>query len=229
MKTLTIKDISASINVLSWLPEHVKLKIHNPEYRASTNSGTGNLIWYIEFSIDEQEIEFMNEVFSKALVCPSWYETLEVEPFENPKQIFISRKTVQPDIDIARRYADLLMALGFEIWIEDNQMCGSEMPPQMDKGIKESISTIIICTSNYDNSPGIKNELDLSIDKKSRDDNFQIIVLRVAYNDNIPPIIEEISKTYQKEINVYDYCSGLDFILRSLPFKIVRKLELRNG
>lgn len=225
---VNINDTDYLESTLSWLPTNIIFNIEIPNPYCSPDSGSGNLIYRLNLSIDEQVIKMMNEVFPKALISLSWNESRELESLENPLQIFISRKSIQPDIDIAYRYALLLRSLGFRVWEESLCMNSGMMNQQMKVGIKDSMATVIIRTSDYDNTPGIQKELMLSLERKEKDILFEIIVLRIKTNDNLPELIARIKDEYQKEVDIVNYIDGIDFILRSIPYKIIRRLEPRK-
>ena len=134
------------------------------------------------------------------------------------RKIFLSHKGV--DKPRVRRFKQTLEVLGFEPWIdEDNMNAGKELHRGLLEGIKDSCAVVFFITKNYKDESFLATEIDYAIEQKRlKGDKFAIITLIMAKkNENY--IIPELLKRYVWKTPNNDLVA-LQEIVKALPIHI---------
>jgi len=135
-------------------------------------------------------------------------------PHNNEVAIFLSHKWINKDI--VRRYHQVLQQVGFEPWIDDNEVvAGDVLHRALLDGMDRSCAAVFFVTSEFADDRWISREVDLAINRKVKlGAKFQIITLVIG-NVQVPRPLQEY--VYIKVENDLD---GLRSIIRALPIEL---------
>ncbi|HGM6758193.1 TPA: toll/interleukin-1 receptor domain-containing protein [Serratia marcescens] len=172
------------------------------------------------FGIKENgAIFFINNVINPSIELEKAMRKHEGFMGLSPMKIFLSHKSL--DKDIVREYKKTLETLGFEPWLdEDDMYAGLNLDRAIHQGFKDSCAAVFFITKNFKDDDYLGDEVDHAIrEKRERKDGFSIITL-VFDSVEVP---EPLSKfLYKKPKNQLE---GLRDIIKALPIKLgeVRK------
>lgn len=135
-----------------------------------------------------------------------------------PKRIFLSHKS--SDKPLVREYRDILKALGFEPWMdEDDIKAGDKIHRSLYQGIKESCAAIFFVTENYKDERYLQNEIDYAITEATdRGERFRIITLVFVEKLEIDLIPKLLQQYVFKQVS--SQFEGLKVILKGLPLRL---------
>lgn len=134
-------------------------------------------------------------------------------------RIFLSHKRVNKAM--VQRFYDVLNTLGFEPWLDDEDMvAGENLHRGMQAGMHSSCAAVFFITPEFLDEKYLRHEIDLAMrEKTERGDRFSIITLSLANErgerGNVPDILRAyIFKEPATELE------ALREILRALPVRV---------
>jgi hypothetical protein len=135
-------------------------------------------------------------------------------PSERELGIFLSHKSVNKDL--VRRYYGTLDALGFQPWLdEEDIVAGDILHRALVDGMDSSCAAVFFVTSEFKDEKWIGKEVDLAVHRQvDRGSKFQIITL-VFDDAEVPRSLQ--TYVYAKVNNDLD---GLREIVRGLPIEL---------
>lgn len=186
---------------------------------------------YLDFSIPtkltaeliEGELDMTPEVshrdsFGETKTTINFIFTYEQLMENRPKRIFLSHKSA--DKPLVRTYRDMLKTLGFEPWMdEDDMKAGDKLHRSIQQGFKDSCAAIFFITRNYVDEKYLATEVDYAMTEHyDKGDRFKIIVLVIAEpgeNAEVPAPLQQFVYKHPKS-----QFEGLTEIIRALPIKL---------
>ncbi|OJW17290.1 toll/interleukin-1 receptor domain-containing protein [Mucilaginibacter sp. 44-25] len=158
------------------------------------------------------------DVFKETKTSINFIFTYEQLMENKPKRIFLSHKSA--DKPLVRSYRDVLKTLGFEPWMdEDDMKAGDKLHRSIAQGFKDSCAAIFFITGNYIDEKYLATEVDYAMTEHyAKGDRFKIIVLIIAEpgeNTKVPELLQQF--VYKQPKTQFD---GLTEIIRALPIKI---------
>lgn len=134
-----------------------------------------------------------------------------------PKKIFLSHKSV--DKPVVREYFDLLKAIGFDPWIDEDAMtAGVSLERALLDGMKNSCASVFFVTSNYQDERYLATEIDYAVsERRSKGENhFTIITLVLQDSNGEKGKVPELLKPYVwKEPK--SHLEAMKEIIKALP------------
>lgn len=132
-------------------------------------------------------------------------------------RIFLSHKGV--DKPLVRRIYDALLLLGFEPWLDEEDMhAGAELERALLQGMKESCAAVFFVTPDYVDENYLATEIDYAINQKRQKGNhFSIITLVLVKEGEKGTVPELLEKYVWNEISIDSELQMLVKILKALP------------
>lgn len=137
-----------------------------------------------------------------------------------PMKIFLSHKGIdKPKI---REYKDILISLGFEVWLDEDAMsAGVELERGLLQGFKESCAAIFFITPDYLDEQYLATEVNYAIaEKRKKGTKFSLITLVIDKNGNKGDVPELLKPYVWKEPRTD--LESLNEIIKALPIKVGR-------
>ena len=134
------------------------------------------------------------------------------------KRVFLSHKGV--DKPLVRRIYNALNMLGFEPWLDENDMnAGTELERALLRGMKESCAAVFFITPDYIDDNFLASEVDYAIaEKRAKNEKFSIITLvlqKKRVKGTVPDLLHKyVWKEPENELEI------LTEILKSLPINV---------
>jgi tetratricopeptide (TPR) repeat protein len=95
-----------------------------------------------------------------------------------PGHVFISHST--RDDALAARLRQALERLGFSTWVDSRQLRGGDqLEPEIRKAIAEASHLVAILSMNAVNSPWLRREIDLGLERAAAEPDFKVIPILV--------------------------------------------------
>jgi hypothetical protein len=134
-----------------------------------------------------------------------------------PKKIFLSHKSV--DKPVVREYFDLLKAIGFDPWIDEDAMtAGVSLERALLDGMKNSCASVFFVTSNYQDERYLATEIDYAVNERRSkgEKHFTIITLVLQDSNGEKGKVPELLKPYVwKEPK--SHLEAMKEIIKALP------------
>lgn len=161
---------------------------------------------------------FVEVTFSDSGAVVRFIATKEKMAKMLPKKIFLSHKSI--DKPIVREYFDLLKAIGFDPWLDEDAMtAGMSLERALLDGMKNSCAAVFFITSNYQDEKYLATEIDYAVrEKHTKGDKHFVIITLVLPNDvdrekvKIPDLLQTCFYIKPKS-----HLEGIKEIIRALP------------
>lgn len=136
-----------------------------------------------------------------------------------PRKIFLSHKG--SDKDTVRKYHQVLKLLGFDPWLDEEEMpAGTNLNRGILKGMEESCAAVFFITPRYQDDRYIGAEIDKAYElKMERGDQFALVALVIpdgnGHTGKVPELLKKF--VYAKVGSEFE---GLHAIIRAIPIRL---------
>jgi hypothetical protein len=136
-------------------------------------------------------------------------------PATDTTRIFLSHKSV--DKAIVRRYYDALAKLGFNPWLDAEDLpAGKKLDRGIFQGFEESCAAVFFITENFVDADFLEDEIDYAKhQEREKGDKFSIITLQYPGATTVPDLLKPY--TYKTVSNDLE---GFYEVVRALPVEL---------
>lgn len=141
------------------------------------------------------------------------------EMLQRKKRIFLSHKSVNKPL--VKRVRDALILLGFEPWLDEDEMRAGDVPLRaIQRGLEQSCAAVFFITPEFQDNRWLAREIDSAVRREIDDpERFRVITLVFRQEGKPDPVVPETLKDYiYKE--AASELEALMHIVRALPIKL---------